>query len=139
MKRSNYIAITKVVATIYCEQQAVYDHMVGRVRSEAIEKRAIDGRIEHAKFEANGRALMAGDRRCFIATALYGANAHQTLWLRQWRDRVLLPRPAGRAFIRLYYALSPRLIAPLQRFSAARTIVRRTLDALIRALGGPVQ
>jgi hypothetical protein len=56
-----------------------------------------------------------GGGGCFIATAAYGsAQESQVLRLRAFRDRFLLTHPAGRAFVRLYYAWSP----PLARFIA---------------------
>lgn len=49
---------------------------------------------------------------CYIATCVYGSYSHpNTLKLRTYRDHVLKRTRYGRAFIRLYYASSPKLVA----------------------------
>ena len=53
--------------------------------------------------------------KCFIATAAYGSYEEPAvLLLRRFRDQILLPTKAGKAFVDTYYRLSPplaRLIA----------------------------
>jgi hypothetical protein len=62
---------------------------------------------------------------CFIATACYGsAHAPEVDVLRRFRDRVLLPRPAGRAFVAWYYRTSPPVAAYLTVHPFARRLVR---------------
>ena len=136
MSRPAYTSISAIVATVYCEKQAVFDHLHGRARAQEVEQRAAHGIVQHKAFEKDGKRQMATDRRCFIATALYGADAPQTEWLRAWRDSALMPHRPGRLFVRTYYALSPRLIAPLERCAPLRVIVRAALNTLIRILGG---
>ena len=65
---------------------------------------------------------------CFVATAAFGSPmAHQVQWLRAFRDRVLLPGRAGRAFVNWYYAWSPRAAAWLRAHSVARKLTRAVL------------
>jgi hypothetical protein len=65
---------------------------------------------------------------CFVATAAFGSPmAHQVQWLRAFRDRILLPGRAGRAFVNWYYAWSPRAAAWLQVHSIARKLTRAVL------------
>jgi hypothetical protein len=65
---------------------------------------------------------------CFVATAAFGSPmAHQVQWLRAFRDRILLPGRAGRAFVNWYYAWSPRAAAWLQAHSMARKLTRTVL------------
>lgn len=53
---------------------------------------------------------------CFIATAACGdPSAPEVIMLSSFRDDVLLHRRTGRAFIRLYYLLSPPLAALISR------------------------
>ncbi len=49
---------------------------------------------------------------CYIATAVYGSYNCPELWvLRRFRDNVLAKSIIGRAFIKIYYGLSPLLIS----------------------------
>jgi hypothetical protein len=65
------------------------------------------------------------EEACFIATAVYGTSLSQEVEiLRQFRDELLIPNPAGRALVAIYYKLSP----PLARFISKR----RTLRSVVR-------
>ncbi|MEW5743370.1 MAG: CFI-box-CTERM domain-containing protein [Myxococcota bacterium] len=44
---------------------------------------------------------------CFVATAVFGEGAPELVALRAFRDRVLLPRSAGRAVVGWYYRQGP--------------------------------
>lgn len=49
---------------------------------------------------------------CFVATAVYGEIDHPDVQLlRAFRDQILMSSSMGRAFTRLYYSLSPTLVA----------------------------
>jgi hypothetical protein len=74
----------------------------------------------------------AGDLKCFIATAAYGSPlAPQVQALREFRDLYLLPHPAGKAFVALYYKLSPPLAQLIAGSDILRTIVRGGLVPII--------
>ena len=48
---------------------------------------------------------------CYVATAVYGSYDCPEVWvLRRYRDEVLDKTLLGRAFIKLYYAVSPRIV-----------------------------
>ncbi|KZX16791.1 CFI-box-CTERM domain-containing protein [Methanobrevibacter curvatus] len=48
---------------------------------------------------------------CYIATAIYGSyNSYEVLILREFRDKILFNNIFGRAFINLYYFLSPKIV-----------------------------
>lgn len=72
---------------------------------------------------------------CFIATAVYGLDAPETNALRSWRDTSLLPTCWGRAFVAVYYKISPYLIPIIKRFSWLRQIIKLTLDTFMQLLG----
>lgn len=77
--------------------------------------------------------LMANRRaHCFIATAAFnGVNAPEVLFLRNWRDRVLLTNKVGTLFVEIYYVASPPLAQVLDRLSILKPIVRVFLGFLI--------
>ena len=126
--KGQYVSISEVVAIVYCERQTVLDRKYGRKRSRQVEQQASDGSARHKSFERAGRAQQ--DRRCFVATAIYGADAPQTDLLRQWRDSHLAPYAIGRAMITVYYALSPVLV----RWSARRPSITRGVRWLLDRL-----
>jgi hypothetical protein len=68
--------------------------------------------------------------KCFIATAVYGTpDAAEVLILRQFRDEVLANSLFGRAFISLYYRVSPPIAGVLHHTQAGRRLVRRVVIA----------
>lgn len=72
---------------------------------------------------------------CFIATAAYGSPwAGEVNVLRRFRDRVLMPRAWGRAFVRLYYRLSPPLADQVAKRVWLKTSVRVLLNPVVRVL-----
>lgn len=74
---------------------------------------------------------------CYVATAVYGSyDAPAVLTLRRFRDERLILSGRGRAFIRIYYALSPRLARRLAGAPRANAAVRHVLDALVARLDG---
>jgi len=62
---------------------------------------------------------------CFIATAAYGTALHEDInVLRDFRDEYLMPNPAGRAFVKIYYDVSPPLANVIRDNGGQRTAVR---------------
>lgn len=90
------------------------------------------GRSEPASRNSDGR-YASDSKGCFIATAVYGDfNAPEVVSLRLWRDRVLSTTITGRAFINLYYRISPpvaRYLVCCPRLSAQ---IRKLLDVFVR-------
>jgi hypothetical protein len=65
---------------------------------------------------------------CFIATAAYGTALHEDIAiLRDFRDEYLMPNPAGRAFVKIYYNTSPPLANVIRENEGLRTVVRNGL------------
>lgn len=136
MKRlKTYHAITDIVGTVYCEQKVVFDRERGDARPLKVRAKAAAGTFEHLRFQVEGQTRAALDRRCFIATAIYGPDAPETNFLRAWRDRVLMSTTAGRLFVRAYYAVSPSLVPMLSRSRRGAAAVRAALNALLAMLG----
>jgi hypothetical protein len=69
---------------------------------------------------------------CFIATAAYGSKeeAH-VVELRRFRDRVLMRSRAGRAFVDLYYAVSPSIADVVREHEEIRRLVRAVLAPVV--------
>jgi len=77
---------------------------------------------------------------CFIATAAYGSPmAGEVRTLRRFRDLYLAGNPAGRAFVRFYYAMSPPVAAVVGRSGALRAATRAALAPVALAAGFAVR
>lgn len=62
---------------------------------------------------------------CFIATAAFGSYMEpHVMILRDFRDRLLLTNPVGKAFVRFYYTCSPPVADFIAEYGALRAIVR---------------
>ncbi|NLH47050.1 MAG: fibronectin type III domain-containing protein [Myxococcales bacterium] len=73
---------------------------------------------------------------CFVATAAWGDYNHPMVkQLRSFRDRILQRTPAGRAFVHLYYAVSPPLAHWLAGHPTARAATRAVLTPIARLAG----
>jgi hypothetical protein len=79
-----------------------------------------------------------GGGGCFIATAAYGSYLHpQVKVLRDFRDNFLLTNAPGRAFVEIYYRISPPLADYIARHELLRGIVRAALTPVIVAVAHP--
>jgi len=76
----------------------------------------------------------AADKRCFIASCVYGLEAPQTERLRQWRDDSLAHKFGGSLFINTYYRLVTSIARVLGKHEGLKTVVRGMLDCLLRRL-----
>lgn len=69
---------------------------------------------------------------CYIATAVYGSYYHpHTYVLRQYRDNVLSQSIFGRAFIKVYYKISPGLVRRFGKYRALSEFTRHHLDKFV--------
>ena len=124
-----------------CEQKALFERGRNVPRSLEEKRRLGEGAAVHATLHRDAIStdrlveVSAADRRCFIASVVYGADAPETQVLRAVRDRVFLRSPFGTALVSLYYALSPGAARWLERRPWVRALVRRALDRLLSLTG----
>ena len=79
-----------------------------------------------------------GGGGCFIATAAYGSYLHPRVQtLRDFRDTRLLTNAPGRAFVALYYRLSPPVAAVIAQHTSLRLLVRILLTPVVLAVAHP--
>lgn len=132
------IRVSDVASDSYCEASADFDRRLGRARTADVETRAAHGIRRHedhaARSAAGDFSSTSSDRRCFIATAVYGPDAAQTEALRQFRDSWLRPHAPGRWLVALYYRASPPIARSLDRHPVAAAVIRHALDAIVAAL-----
>lgn len=126
--------ITDIVSAVYCEQKMIFDRDRGRNESRDARLKREDGIRQHKRFESS--AIKKKDSRCFIVTAVYGGDAVETEFLRDWRDRSLMQSAVGRGLVRAYYTTSPLLLPVLRRSGRLTALARGLLDRVVRFLEG---
>lgn len=98
--------------------------MADKARGKALHKRAEHQNHEHRKV----------DKRCFIASCVYGIDAEETVFLRKFRDDSLSSSLLGRMFIQSYYKISPGIAVLLANNKWLSGIAKLSLDRLIKCL-----
>lgn len=69
---------------------------------------------------------------CYIATCVYGSYDCPNVWiLRRFRDKILAPTSYGKAFIKIYYLLSPTLVKYFGKTNWFKTIFRKIIDRIL--------
>lgn len=72
---------------------------------------------------------------CYVATAVYGSYDCPEVWtLRRFRDDTLAKTWYGRAFIRLYYAVSPTLVKWFGQTGWFKRMWQGKLDRMVNSL-----
>ncbi len=91
--------------------------------------------IEKARSGAFDTKSKSGSSGCYIATAVYGSyESDEVFALRRFRDERLSKNAFGRAFIRVYYKLSPSLAKRLPYDSPISNRIRAMLDSFIKRI-----
>lgn len=85
--------------------------------------------------EVPAEASKAGNGHCYVATAVYGSyNCPQVWTLRRYRDYTLAETWYGRAFIRIYYAISPTLVKWFGECAWFKNLWKPKLDKMVESL-----
>lgn len=142
--RHRHVTASDLAQMGFCEMSCYLKATQGVVDTEASAEAKRAGQDEHHRFHAQvtahhnraraGRPGEVTDRRCFIATAVYGDCDPRTDQLRRFRDTTLLPSVAGRVVVRLYYRFSPCLADGLRHHPWMQPVVRRILDIMRRRI-----
>lgn len=123
------VSATELAKMGKCERQVYLDHQHGEDTS-LTEKFIKRGNQEHEEFN---RRLSGKDKRCFIATAVFGIDAIETNILRQFRDEHLMPYKYGQIFTALYYKISPYVVSIIEKYPIVMIPIRILLRGLIRS------
>lgn len=74
------------------------------------------------------------DKKCFIATVVYGSDSPEIAKLRQWRDDWLIKYAIGRLFVKYYYKIGPVIAHYISKSKFSKKIVKTILDILIKTI-----
>jgi len=77
---------------------------------------------------------IAQDKRCYIASYLYGIDDERTNALRSFRDKTLLRHRPGNVLVNIYYRLSPTLVTISSRSSTAERCLRYMVNGIVKRL-----
>ncbi len=101
-----------------------YDHYDARGNKTGHSDRGLFGGYNHSSSEG-----------CYIATCVYGSYDCPQVWsLRRFRDETLYKTWYGRAFIRIYYAVSPSLAEKFGHSEIFKKLCRGRLDRMVDKL-----
>ena len=87
------------------------------------------------QYELEEKNKKKSQRGCYVATCVYGSYDCPQVWtLRRFRDNTLAKTWYGRAFIRLYYTVSPKIVKWFGSTEWFRKMWKGTLDRMVRRL-----
>lgn len=142
-QRERFVSAKDLAEMGFCEKRVLLAHLRGQRMTLEQQRSAERGRRAHERYYREGLSAVASvaDRRCFVATCLFGDEAWQTNVLRRYRDEVLLRLWIGRWVVASYYWCAPRVcdvltwLPWLQR--PARALIEGLLIAVRRRVEGP--
>ena len=109
-----------------------YSAMVSELKEQVDRLQAGLEPLEKAKTMETDNPQKSG---CYIATAVYGSyDCPEVRVLRRWRDSALMTTASGRAVVRLYYAVSPRIVRLLDGHPWFSRMARTPLEPLVAHL-----
>lgn len=118
----------------FCEKRVQLAHLYGDHVTPEQQEARLRGREAHQRYLVDGMAS-SGDRRCFVATCVFGPDAVETHVLRAYRDTLLLRRWWGRWVVTVYYRVAPSICRVLMWSPMATAGLRRFLRIVVVACG----
>ena len=90
--------------------------------------------VEYGNKKAGDNLIKYGGG-CYVATYVYGSYDCPEVWtLRRFRDDVMLRTGVGRAFVKFYYAVSPKMIKIFGEKWLFRIISKLVIDKVVICL-----
>lgn len=125
-KRSEWISASDVGRSEFCPNSVALKYAGARPSKRAIASQN-RGNLKHEQFNRQ----ISKDKRCYVASYLYGMDDLRTETLRQFRDTRLQRSPGGRILIAAYYRLSPLVIEISKRCPLVDQVLKRIVDRLV--------
>ncbi len=113
---------------------AWYNHSISSVVLTKVIIEYMDGTTETIPGSQITR-IPGGGGCCYVATSVYGSYDCPEVWtLRRFRDQDLAETWYGRAFVRVYYAVSPYFVRHYGNTAWFKKTCRGALDRLVNKL-----
>lgn len=131
------IPISELGEVVICERRVYLRSKYGQRTSAQREGRLKRGNDVHkAAYAQKAPDQVATDKRCFIATAVFGEDAPETNHLRRWRDETLMPSKVGRVAVAVYYRVSPAVAEWCDGREGVRKVIAKALSVVVKMTGG---
>jgi len=125
-RQSEWISASDVGRSEFCPNSVALKYAGAKPSQRAVAAQDL-GNLKHEQFNRQ----ISTDKRCYVASYLYGVEDPRTETLRQFRDNTLQCSPGGRVLIAVYYRLSPMVIKISKRASWIDRVLRRIVDRLV--------
>ncbi len=126
-KKTDWISASDVGRSEFCPKSVALKYAGAKPSQRAVVAQN-RGNLKHEQFNRQ----ISKDKRCYVASYLYGMDDQRTEILRQFRDARLQSSPGGRILIAIYYRLSPLVIEISKRSSWIDQVLRRIVDRLVQ-------
>jgi len=126
-QKSNWVSASEVGRAAFCPHYLVLKYRNCTVSHKAKHAQHI-GNMGHSQLNK----LAKQDKRCFIASHVYGIDDPRTDYLRIWRDRVLLKTIYGQLFITTYYFISPYLVLMCKKYTVLNRFMLSLVNTVIK-------
>lgn len=123
-----WVSASKAGRAEFCPKYLQHEHAKAKVSKGAIQARA-RGEQKHEILNRK-----AEDKRCYVATHLYGQEDERTLLLRAFRDSTLKRSLPGQLFIKIYYLMSPAFVVLARRYPALDKCLKLVVDPIVKRL-----
>lgn len=114
----------------FCEKRVQFAYLYGEQATPEQRQAMARGPVAHQRYLEEGLAA-TDDRRCFVATFVFGPDARKTQVLRAYRDAVLLRWRWRRGLVAAYYRVAPMGCRVMDRSPATVAGVRRLLRIVV--------
>ncbi|MBB1498942.1 CFI-box-CTERM domain-containing protein [Paracoccus sp. MC1862] len=126
----------ETVLTTYVDGEAVPGTSQPAPEIDSDDDEALDPSEDNASEDEDEDEDSASDDSCFVATAAYGDSLHpDVIILRRFRDELLVRYRLGRAFVRFYWIIGPRLAKVVRPNHFTGRLTRHALRPCVRAAG----
>ena len=124
----------KSVVNLVSEYYGGFPETLDKLQDCPIDIKGVIRKIQRIELDYNP-PLGKKKSGCYVATAIYGSYDCPEVWtLRRFRDNTLAETWYGRAFIRTYYAISPKIVKWFGKTEWFKNMWKPMLDKMVKDL-----